>query len=422
MSVDISKIIAPVFYPVHRAIRDNTHSSFWLKGGRGSTKSSFIAIQIILGIMRDPESNAVVVRKVGDTIRTSVQANFIWAIDILDVAEHWKVTYSPAELTYLPTGQQILMKGLDDPLKLKSIKAKKGYFKFLWFEEGSEYSGMEELRSVEQSVMRGGESFVEFVSYNPPPESYAWVNEESRIPFNGRYVHESNYLDVPPEWLGSKFIEDAEELRKHKPLQYAHEYMGEEIGRTESIVFSGCYTVDDFIPQPHWDGAYYGADWGFSQDPNVLVKVWIADNNLYIEREAYGVGVELDEIPEFFNQIEGIGRSKIWADCARPETISYVKNRGFNIDGSEKWKGSVEDGIAFMKSFKKIVIHPRCKHAITEMRLYSYKIDRLTNEVTADIVDKNNHVIDAIRYSLALHIKRKSKGIFGSDVLAKKRS
>ena len=164
--INLSQKIASIFYPVHKAIRDETHNEFWLKGGRNSTKSSFVALQIVLGIIDDPEANAVIFRKVGSSIKDSVKEKILWAIRELDQKENFHSIKSPHEITYIPTGQIILFKGLDEPTKSKSLTTEKGYFKFLWFEEGEEYNGDGEIRSVEESVLRGKKYF-EFITYNP---------------------------------------------------------------------------------------------------------------------------------------------------------------------------------------------------------------------------------------------------------------
>jgi len=405
-SVLLSNLIGRSFFTVHCALVDAKYDSYWLRGGRGSLKSSFVAIEILLGLIEDPTVNAVCVRKVGDTIRTSVLASFIWAIDKLELSHLFKVIHAPAEITYLPTGQQIIMKGLDDPQKLKSIRAKRGYFKYLWFEEGSEFTDLDEMQSVIQSVLRGGEKFVEFVTYNPPAEPFSWINEEARVKNPRRWVHESNYKQVNPAWLGPKFLEDAAQMEREKPEKFAHVYMGVEVGRTDAIVFSGCYRIEAFDTHPDWDGPYLGADFGFSQDPNTLVELWIKDRTLYIKEEVGGVGIMLDDMPKLYEKIPSSRRYKIRGDCSRPETIAHIKSRGFNIEAAEKWQGSVEDGLTVMKSYQ-IVVHPRCVETIKEMRMYSYKIDKITRDVLPDLVDKYNHYIDACRYALAPFIKQK---------------
>ncbi len=415
--------MAPAFWPVFSDIRKERHSVYWLKGGRGSTKSSFVAIAIVIGIMIDPNANALILRKVADTIRTSVLENILWAIDTLGVADQFHSIKSPAEVTYLPTGQKIIFKGLDDSKKLKSIKLKRGYFKFLWFEEADEFSGMAEIRNVEQSVLRGGVKFVEFITYNPPNDPANWVNvetaaeEEARKDpdfVTDRYVHHSTYLEVPPEWLGPKFLSDAEKLKKRDPLAYDHEYLGLAVGRAEQIIFHGYWKEKEF-DTPSQDRIYQGrffngADWGFSQDPTALVRAFImieaGERNLYIDREAGGVGIDLDELPQLFDSIPGARRTKWYGDNSRPETVSYVAGKGFAIDSAPKWPGSVEDGIAYLKTFDNIYVHPSCVKIIEEFKKYSYKVDKHTKEVLPIIVDKWNHYIDALRYALAEYITR----------------
>lgn len=414
-------MIAPAFYPVHGVIKKQECSSIWLEGGRGSTKSSFAAIEIVLGIIADPEANAIAVRKVGDTIRSSLHPTFMWAIEQLKLGHLWEATYSPAVITYKPTGQHIIMKGLDDPLKLKSLKAARGYYKYLWFEEGAEFNGPQEMRNVRQSVFRGGSSFLQFLSYNPPPDPEHWINAEAKIQaaLPSCYIHRSTYLDVPQHWLGEQFFKDAAELREVNPLAYENEYLGIPVGNNEAIVFAGKYRIAEFEPHEDWHGPYFGADFGFSQDPNTLVKLWIEDlpngrQNLYVEYAEFDQGTELDDMPRFYSRVPDSQKYEIGADSARPETISHIKRRNFNIVGVEKWKGSVEDGITVLKSFVHIIIHTRCTAMHKEARLYSYKIDRLTQQVTPDIVDKHNHGWDAIRYALRHLIKRRSRGYFSA--------
>lgn len=402
-TIKLSELIAPKFIPVHHAITDKTHDQFILKGGRGSTKSSFSAIETILTILSDPMANALVLRKVGATIRDSVYAQLEWAADQLGVINLFKFTKAPAEMTYFPTGQKILMRGTDDPLKLKSIKVSKGYLRVLWFEEVAEFNGMEEIRSVEQSVLRGGEDFTEILSYNPPDDPENWINKETKIEKAGRYVHESTYLDVPAHWLGKKFLDDAEHLRQVNELAYRHEYLGESVGIPDRIVFFGKWEIKDF-ETPHISKIfnyrfYYGADWGFAKDPTAMVRCFILTDgpfrDLYIDHEVGGVGVDIDETPALFDQMPESRKWPIYADCARPETISYVKRKGFNISAAKKWTGSIEDGIEFIRGFRRIYIHPRCKKTIHEFKVYQYKVDKTTKEVLPVILDQDNHCLIA---------------------------
>lgn len=410
--VKLSEIIAPQFYDVHKSVRDNLHSEYWLKGGRGSTKSSFVALEIILGIINDETANSIVLRKYAKTIRDSVHATLLWAIDALGETENFDSKVSPTEIIYKPTGQKILMRGLDEPKKLKSIKIRKGYLKFLWFEEGEEYGGIEEIRSVEQSVLRGGEKFVEFFTFNPPKNPKHWINKEVKIKDKERLIHHSSYLEVPKEWLGAKFIQQAERLKKNNYPAYQHEYLGIPIGNPEEIIFSGKYEERDF-ETPALDLLYqsrffYGADWGFAADPTCLIRCYILDDCLWIDKEIYGYQVELDDIPALFEKIPESKKWKIKADCSRPETISHIKNKGFNIEGASKWENSVVEGIEYLKTFKKIYIHTSCQKVLEEFDNYAYKVDKNTQEILSVVDDKAgwDHGIDAIRYALVDYIQK----------------
>lgn len=420
-TVRLSDIIAPVFHPVHLKIKSGTAVSYWIKGGRGSLKSSFAAIQIVLGLVADGKANALALRKVGDTVRTSILSTLLWAIEVLKLPHLFTHTVSPAKIIYLPTGQEIICKGLDDPLKLKSLKFKRGYCKFLWFEEAAEFTNIKEMRNVRQTVFRGGPKFVEMVTYNPPEDPYHWINIEdaARAAQEDCYVHESSYLDVPPEWLGEQFIRDAKALEAVNPMAYANEYLGQPVGASESIIFAGKYSVLAFEPKAEWHGPYFGADFGFSQDPATLVKCWVEDlpdgrMNLYVEYAKFETGVELDDMPAMYDEVPGARQHEIMADCSQPQTISHLKRRGFNIKGADKWPESVEEGVRVLQSFVMIYVHPRNPEMIREFRLYSYKIDKLTQRITAHIVDLNNHGVDAIRYAMSPYIKRKAKGFFSS--------
>lgn len=411
----VSNVIIPQFYPVHQSIKKYEYNDYWLRGGRGSTKSSFVAIEIIIDIMKDPLCNAIALRKVGDTVRKSILPTLLWAIEILGMSQYFDHIKKPTEITYLPTGQKIFLTGLDDPVKLKSIKIEKGYFKILWFEEASEFGGSEEIRSVEQSVLRGGEKFIEFVTYNPPNDPAHWINKEAALEVDKRFHYQTSYLDVPKEWLGTRFFEDAERLKKVDFEKYQHEYLGKIIGRAEEKVFFGKWKVKEFATPPigelYQSRYFYGADWGFANDPTAVTRSFIRleakERNLYIDYEVGGVGIELEDLAPSFRKLPDINRWPIYADNSRPETISFLSRKGFAISGAPKWEGSVEDGVTYMKSFDNIYIHPRCIKTIEEFTKYSYKVDKNTKDILPVIVDKHNHYIDAIRYSLADYIKAK---------------
>lgn len=206
------------------------------------------------------------------------------------------------------------------------------------------------------------------------------------------------------------------EDKRLRPDTYDHVWEGAFLTMTEAQVFHGKFVVEDFEPKRHWDGPYQGGDFGFSQDPTGAVRVWIGDGCLWVEYEAGKTGLELDDTGAYItDRIPGFANHVTRWDNARPESISHIrKPKAHDADqrvpltrseAVEKWPGSIEDGVAFIRSFEKVVIHSRCAQTAREFRLYSYKVDRLTQDILAVIVDANNHYIDAIRYALAPIIK-----------------
>lgn len=414
----LSEQIAPAFHDVHCNIRDETFTEFWLKGGRGSTKSTFASQQCVLGLIGDLEANAIAFRKTANTLRGSILPTVLFAVDKLELSAKFDHIKSPTEITYLPTGQQIVLRGLDDPSKLKSIKIRKGYFKLLWFEEVEEFSGMEEIRSVQQSVLRGGEKFVTIFTFNPPRNPNHWIYTELRYNNPDRFIHHSYYYDVPRHWLGEEFFKIAARLKANNFEAYQHEYLGIPIGNPEEVIFSGCYEVRDFktpaFSHMYQERFFFGADWGYANDPTTLIRCYIADDYLWIDYEVYGFHTEIDDLPALFDKVPQSRDWHIYADCAYPAIISYVGRKGFNIEGAKKFtseRGSIIDGIEYLKSFKKIIVHERCVNIIKEFQNYSWKIDKVTRKVPSNArVDDTkgwDHGIDAVRYALVDYINLK---------------
>lgn len=246
-------------------------------------------------------------------------------------------------------------------------------------------------------------------------------------------IIECNWQHNP--WFTEELRQEKDRMARTDPDRYMWIWEGKFRRRTDVKIMNGKWIAEAFEPQPGWDGPYFGADFGFSQDPSTLNKLWIANKNLYVEYESNGVGVELDDMFMFYAGEDGVTEEqkaylakrtrgekykgipgareyRIGADCARPETISHIKRQGFRIEAAEKWPGSVEDGITFLRSFEKIIIHPRCTKTIFEANAYEYKTDRLTGDILPDIVDKHNHHWDAIRYALDKLIRRKGKSFY----------
>lgn len=403
--INLKKLIAKPFYSVHNDIKQGKHTHYWLKGGRGSTKSSFIAIEIILGMMRDAENglhtNGVALRKVGNNLKTSVHEQLLWAIDMLGVSHLWDSKTSPQSLTYIPTWQKILFRGADDPKKIKSIVFAKGYCKYIWYEELDEFAGMEEIRSINQSLMRGGEQFVVFYSYNPPQSVNNWVNAESQLTRPDRLVHHSTYLDVPPEWLGEQFIIEAEHLKKTKPENYAHEYLGEVTG-TGGEVFRNVTIrpISDEEINSFWN-IRRGLDFGYAIDPLSYGAMHYdrKKKRLYIFHEYYGVGISNRILAQHILS-ENRNNEPVYADSAEPKSINELRQYGCRINPVKKGPDSIDFGIKFLQDLEEIIIDDiRCPETAREFLTYELAKDANGN-FKAGYPDINNHSIDMVRYAL----------------------
>lgn len=407
--IKLSELIAKPFWRVHRDIYEASHTHYWLKGGRGSTKSSFISIEIVLGIMNDAEkgimSNALVVRRVKDTLSESVRDQIKWAIEKLGVEDYWHVPESKLTITYKPTGQVIRFKGADKPKKLKSTKVPKGYIKYLWYEEVDEFESYRKISTINQSILRGGPKFIVFYSFNPPESQRNWVNEQVLVPRNDTLVHHSTYLDVPVEWLGEQFITEAEHMKKVKPKQYEHDYLGDVTG-TGGEVFLNLEIreiTDDEISV--FDRIKNGLDFGYAGDPLAFMKMHFdkTRRRLFIFGEIYETRLSNEKAVKKIKKLNPLNKI-VTADSAEPRTINEFKLLGLNISGAKKGPDSVENGIKWLQDLEKIVIDPiRCPNAAREFNGYEIEKDKEGN-LKGEYPDANNHTIDAARYGLESEI------------------
>lgn len=288
---------------------------------------------------------------------------------------------------------------------LDSIKSKARIL-IAWVDEAESVSEIAWTK-LAPTVREAGSEI--WVTWNPERDGSATDKRFRKNPPDNAVVVEMNYDDNP--WFPS-VLED-ERLNDQARLDsatYAWIWEGAYLENSDKQVLANKYVIQSF-PDDLWqqaDRLLFGADFGFAKDPNTLLRQFILNDCLYIEYEAYGVGVELDHMPAFYDKIPESRKWPIKADSARPETISYLKRQGFNISAAKKWQGSVEDGITHLRGFKQIIIHPRCKETAKEARLYSYKTDRITGEVLPVILDANNHCWDAVRYGLDGYITQKS--------------
>ncbi|MBQ1519692.1 MAG: PBSX family phage terminase large subunit [Ruminococcus sp.] len=419
-SIDITKHIAGVYEPLHADIKANAHQYYNLPGGRGSCKSSFVSLEIVSGIMSDFSglSNAIVFRRFASTMRESVFSQIAWAIAELGVSHLWRGGISPMQYTYIPTGQQIIFRGLDDPSKLKSIKPRHGNFRYVWFEEFSELSGMNFVRSVMQSVVRGQGDFTVFRSFNPPMSKANWANAFIALPDDRAVTLHTSYLDIPPEWLGDSFIYEAERLKTINETAYRHEYLGEATG-SGGEVFPNIteQTIND-TDISRFQYIYAGIDFGFAVDPCVFLRVAYdrQHEKVYILDEIYKKHIGNKELAcqikskgydksgmssiNYFGSIQTFEeKQNIICDCAEPKSIADLKTEGLKAFPCKKYQGSVLYGIKWLQR-RQIIIDPkRTPNAYREFTQYEYMQGK-DGEFLSDVPDRDNHCIDSCRYAL----------------------
>lgn len=398
----LSQLISPAFAGSHRAVKSGEIDELVEKGGRGSAKSSYISLELILLLLKHPDCHAVVMRRVGNTLRTSVYAQICWAIAVLGLSGRFKCTVSPMECTYLPTGQKILFFGMDDPGKLKSTKVPFGYIGLAWFEELDQFDGPEQVRNVEQSLFRGGPYSFCFKSFNPPAMARNWANKYVLGPKAGRMVHHSTYLTTPEDWLGPRFLSDAQHLRETSETAYRHEYLGEVVG-------SGTAVFENLRIEPItdkqiavFDYRYFGQDWGWYPDPNQFVGCAYDSGarTLYIYEEFRGWR---QSNAAWAKKIQHHMDDLILADpgSGGDRNVSDFRDYGFRMREARKGPNSVAYGNRWLQSLAAIVIDPvRCPETAKEFSEYEYERDEKTGEVLEGYPDAANHSIDATRYAM----------------------
>jgi phage terminase large subunit len=362
-----------------------------LYGGRGSGKTENIARALIVLAMKpnllftDSKIDILCAREYQTTIQDSVH----------------KVL---KEVIYLH-GSKFIFKGIaNDPYQIKSLQG----IKIVWIEEAEKVSN--ESWEILTPTIRTPQSEI-WVSFNP---------REKKDPTYKRFIEEPmpntkamlvNYYDNP-FFESSPIYNEMLYDKQYRPEVYSNKWLGNVKQLSEALIFKDKYEVREFetldLSQVYENRFFFGMDFGFSQDPNALIRAFIKDQTLFVDYEAGGINIEIKNMPKMMELIPEIRKWIITADNARPETINYLQGEGFNIEPCSKGKGSVEDGIEFLKSFKKIIIHPRCKNLIEEFSFYSYKADKITGDILPIIVDKYNHYIDALRYAMEPYMKSTS--------------
>lgn len=396
--------VGRAFYNPLGHILEHSATHYDFSGGRGSLKSSFVSLIVPKLMMESPDHNyhALVLRKVGNTLRDSVYAQYLWAIGQLGVAEYWEAKKTPMELIFKPTGQKIMFRGADDPMKIKSIKVPFGYIAITHFEEKDQFAGRTEIRTILQSTMRGGSVFWNFESYNPPISRDNWANKDSLENRADRLTHKSTYLDVQNiEWLGEQFISEAEYLKQSNEKAYRHEYLGEPVG-TGGAVFENL-EIRELTEEEvgAFDRIYNGLDWGYFPDPWAFNRVHYdaARRTLYLfdELECFKQGNM--ETADMLRKHGITHDDMITADSAEPKSIADYQKFGFRTFGAQKGPNSVDYSMKWLQSLNKIVIDPkRCPKTTLEFNEYEYERTK-DGEIISGYPDKNNHHIDAVRYA-----------------------
>ena len=399
--IRLSEKIGSAFYDVARDVFMHGHTHYDFSGGRGSLKSSTVSVLVPLLLINNPGTHALVLRKVANTIRDSVYAQYIWAIGELGMAAYWEAKVSPMELIYKPTGQKIMFRGADDPMKIKSIKVPFGYIAVTHFEEKDQFAGRAEIRNILQSTMRGGSKYWNFESYNPPISRDNWANKDSLEERSDRLCHKSTYLEAPKEWLGEQFLAEAEHLKETNERAYQHEYLGIPTGNGGSV-FENLELreiTDDEIST--FDRIYNGVDWGFFPDPWAFNRCYYdaARRKLYIFYEKTANKKRNEETAQMLLDDGFTREDLITADSAEPKSVADYQKYGLRCVRARKGPGSVERSMQWLQRLESIVIDTkRCPDTAAEFIGYEYERNR-EGEIISGYPDANNHHIDAVRYS-----------------------
>lgn len=392
-----ARVLGKAFVDINRQIKPNIEYVF--EGGRGGLKSSFVAFKIVELIKNNPQMHACITRQVAGTLKDSVYANMKWAINELGLMEEFECKVSPLEIKYIKTGQTIYFRGLDDETKLKSIKPEFGYIGILWKEEKDQMKGDAQERSVNQSVLRGGDESYDFSSYNPPKSKSNWVNRIKLIPNPKRVIHHSSYLEAPAEWLGQKFIDDAAHLKEINPEAYEHEYLG--VPNSDGGNVFEYLEIRDITDEEisRMDRIFAGVDYGWYPDAFCYLRTYYdsAREKIYLIDELYVNKWSNSKTADWIKK-KGYDDYTMICDSAEPKSVNDFRDAGLPARGAIKGPGSIEYGFKFLQT-KTLVIDPkRTPNAYKEITEYEYDRDKEGN-VISGYPDGNDHAISALRYA-----------------------
>ena len=396
----MSKVLGPAFHLLARDVFQHGYTHYDLSGGRGSLKSSCVSLLVPLILLTNKGTHALVLRKVANTIRDSVYAQYLWAIGELGMASYWEAKVSPMELIYRPTGQKIMFRGADDPMKIKSIKVPFGYIAVTHFEEKDQFAGRAEIRTILQSTMRGGSKFWNFESYNPPISRDNWANKDSLEERPDRLCHKSTYLEAPPEWLGEQFLVEAEHLKKTDERAYQHEYLGIPVG-TGGNVFDNLELreiTDEEVRT--FDRIYQGTDWGYFPDAYAFIRLHYdkTRETIYLIDENY-VHKQSNETTGKWIKDKKYTDAYIICDSAEPKSVADYRALSLPAKSAIKGPGSLDYSMKWLARRKIVIDRKRTPYAYEEFVNYEYERNK-DGEIISGYPDENDHVISAVRYAL----------------------
>lgn len=386
-----------------------------VKGSRASKKSKTTALWYIYNLMKYSDANLLIIRKSYRTLHDSCFVELKWAIDRLQVNHLWKFRENPLEITYLPTGQKIYFRGLDDPLKVTSITVDKGCLCWMWIEEAYEISSEDDFNMLDESIRgavpEGSDLFKQItVTFNPWNEHHWLKKRFFDNPDDETLALTTNYKCN--EWLDKADLKVFETMRKQNPRRYAVAGLG-DWGIVDGLVYENwkeeAFTLEQ-IRQQYTISSAFGLDFGYTNDPSALFCGFIDVQNkkIFVWDEMYEPGLSNEKIYQNISSM-GYGKEKITADSAEPKSIDQLKGYGLRVKGAEKGKDSINAGVQFIQDFE-IIIHPRCVNFLTEISNYTWDKDKFGNKLNKPI-DDFNHLMDAMRYALEKYINKGGKWI-----------
>jgi phage terminase large subunit len=406
--------IAEIIGRGYREFWQSKHRYLIVKGGRGSKKSTTAALKIIYTMMKQPLTNALVIRRVFNTLRDSCYSQLKWAAERLKVSHLWKFTLSPLEAVYLPTGQRIMFRGLDDPMSVTSITVNKGYINLVWFEEFYQVEKEDDFNKIDMSIrgeMESGYYKQIIMTFNPWSEKH-WIKRRF---FDNP---DSNTLALTTtykcnEWLGADDIALFEAMKINNPRRYRIEGEG-EWGVSQGLIYTNVHESEfDVTDISKRAGAVsiFGLDFGYTNDPTAFICGIVDEKakELYIYDEHYEKAMTNSDIAKMI-KYKGYAKEQIIADSAEPKSIEEIKRAGIpRIKAAAKGKDSILNGIQLIQDYK-LIVHPKCENTLLELSNYIW--DTKDGAMINKPIDDYNHLLDALRYGME-RIKRRD--IFITD-------